>query len=217
MFLLAQAPYLGSTVGDKVDKEVVNSFSIRKPSFMENERQCVIPLHKPSHKELIFFFISGILISFPFALVFEQLSSVVSLALTIVVLAPFIEELAKVFPLFYRHGETERSIVTLGLLIGLAFGITELVLYVFLAGQPLIVRIPGLIFHSSWAAITAYGIAKKNPLPYYLIAVALHITINFFALEALPLGLFVEIVVLVSAYLLAWRYYHQSSKEKIVF
>ena len=32
------------------------------------------------------------------------------------VLAPFIEELAKVFPLFYRHGETQRSLVTLGLL-----------------------------------------------------------------------------------------------------
>jgi RsiW-degrading membrane proteinase PrsW (M82 family) len=183
---------------------------------MENERQCVVPLHKPSIRELIFFFISGILLSFPFALVFEQLSSVVSLALTIVFLGPFLEELAKVFPLFYRHGETERSIVTLGILIGLAFGITELVLYVFLAGQPLVVRIPGLIFHSSWAAITAYGIAKKNPLPYYLIAVALHITINFFALEALPLGLFVEIIVLVTAYLLAWRFYHQASKEKIV-
>ena len=45
---------------------------------MENERQCVIPLHKPSYKELVFFFISGILVSFPFALVFEQLSSFVS-------------------------------------------------------------------------------------------------------------------------------------------
>jgi RsiW-degrading membrane proteinase PrsW (M82 family) len=183
---------------------------------MENERQCVIPLHKPSYKELIFFFISGVLISFPFALVFEQLSSVVSLGLTIVILGPFIEELAKVFPLFYRHGETERSIVTLGILIGLAFGITELVLYVFLAGQPIIVRLPGLVFHSSWAAITAYGVAKKNPLPYYLIAVTLHVTINFFALGALPFGLFVELIVLVIAYSLAWRFYHRASKEKIV-
>jgi RsiW-degrading membrane proteinase PrsW (M82 family) len=183
---------------------------------MENERQCVIPLHKPSYKELIFFFVSGILISFPFALVFEQLSTVVSLSLTIVIIAPFIEELAKVFPLFYRHGETERSIVSLGILIGLAFGITELVLYVFLDGQPLVARIPGLVFHSSWAAITAYGVAKKNPLPYYLIAVMLHITINFFALEELPLGVFVEIIILIIAYSLAWRFYHQASKEKIV-
>ena len=183
---------------------------------MENERQCVIPIHKPSYKELIFFFISGILISFPFALVIEQLSAVVSLALAIVIFGPFIEELAKVFPLFYRHGETERSIVTLGLLIGLAFGITELVLYVFLDGQSVIARLPGLVFHSSWATITAYGIAKKNPWPFYLIAVTLHVTINFFAVEALPLGLFVEVIVLIIAYLLAWRFYHQASKEKIV-
>jgi RsiW-degrading membrane proteinase PrsW (M82 family) len=184
---------------------------------MEHERQCVTPLHKPSYKELIFFFISGILISFPFALVFEQFSSVVSLTLTIVILGPFIEELAKVFPLFYRHGETERSIVTLGILIGLAFGITELVLYVFLDSQPLIVRLPGLVFHSSWAAITAYGVAKKNPLPYYLISVTLHITINFFALGVLPFGVFVELIVLFIAYFLAWRFYHRASKEKIVF
>ncbi len=184
---------------------------------MENERQCVIPLHKPTKKELAFFFVSGILISFPFALVFEQLSSVVSVALSIVILAPFIEELAKVFPLFYRHGETERSIVTLGILIGLGFGITELALYVFLAGVPLVERIPGVIFHASSAGITAYGITKKKPLPYYLLAVILHATNNFFALESsLPFGVFVELIILIIAYLSAWRFYHQASNEKIV-
>jgi RsiW-degrading membrane proteinase PrsW (M82 family) len=204
-------------VGNKIDKEVINSFSSRKHFFMENERHCVIPLHKPTRKELAFFFASGILVSIPFALVFEQLSSFISIALSIVILAPFIEELAKVFPLFYRHGETERSIVTLGILIGLGFGISELALYVFLAGTPLIDRIPGVIFHASSAGITGYGIAKKNPLPYYLIAAILHVTNNFFALEAaIPFGIFVEIIVLFAAYLLAWRLYHQASKEKIV-
>jgi RsiW-degrading membrane proteinase PrsW (M82 family) len=88
------------------------------------------------------------------------------LFLSIVVLAPFVEELVKVFPLFYRHGESERSLVILGILIGLGFGISELVLYVFFLGVPLVERIPGVIFHASSAAITAYGIAKKNPLPY---------------------------------------------------
>jgi len=184
---------------------------------MENERQCIIPLHRPTIKELAFFFASGILVSIPFALVLEQLSSLVSIALSIVILAPFIEELAKVFPLFYRHGETERSIVTLGILIGLGFGISELVLYVFLAGTPLIDRIPGVIFHASSAGITGYGIAKKNPLPYYLIAAILHVTNNFFALEtAIPFGIFAELTVLILAYLLVWRFYHQASKEKIV-
>lgn len=137
-------------------------------------------------------------------------------ALAVIILAPFIEELAKVFPLFYRHGETERSFVLLGILIGLGFGISELVLYV-LGGVPLIVRIPGVIFHASSATITAYGIAKKNPLPYYLLAVILHVANNFFALEAAAIfGLFVGLFVLIVAYLLAWRFYNRASKEKMV-
>jgi RsiW-degrading membrane proteinase PrsW (M82 family) len=178
---------------------------------------CIIPLHKPSHRELTFFFASGVLVSVPMALFFSQVYPFVPAFLSIVVLAPFIEELAKVFPLFYRHGETERSIVTLGLLIGLGFGFAELVLYAFFLGAPLIDRLPGVIFHTSSASITAYGIAKKNPLPYYLIAVMLHLTNNFFAFEAnLPFSLFAELLVLIVAYLLAWRYYHKASKEKMV-
>ena len=184
---------------------------------MENERQCVIPLHKPSYRELIFFFSCGILVSFPFVLFFNLAYPFFPVALVLIVLAPFVEELAKVFPIFYRHGETERSLATLGILIGLGFGISELVLDVFVYGQPLIDRIPGLIFHSSWASITAYGIAKKNPLPYYLIAVAIHITNNFFAVEfPVTFGVFPELILLVATYLIAWRFYHQTSKEKIV-
>ena len=105
---------------------------------MENQpaRQCVIPIHKPSNRELAFFFASGILVSIPFAAFFESLFPAgLSAAFLIVVLAPFIEELAKVFPLFYRHGETERSIVTLGILMGLGFGIAEFSEYVFLIGR----------------------------------------------------------------------------------
>ena len=118
---------------------------------MENQpvRQCVIPIHKPSNRELAFFFASGILVSIPFAAFFESLFPAgLSASFLIVVLAPFIEELAKVFPLFYRHGETERSIVTLGILMGLGFGIAEFFEYVFLIGVPPIARIPGIIFHA---------------------------------------------------------------------
>ena len=109
-------------------------------TFMENPPaaseppHCIIPIHKPKRREYLFFFISGIVVSIPFAVFFESLyptSSVLSSAILIVVLAPIIEELAKVFPLFYRHGETERSIVTLGLLLGLGFGIAEFTQYVF--------------------------------------------------------------------------------------
>jgi hypothetical protein len=48
-------------------------------------------------------------------------------------------------------------------------------------------------------------------------AAILHVTNNFFALEAaIPFGVFAELIVLVVAYLSAWRFYHQASKEKIV-
>ncbi len=180
-------------------------------------RQCVIPLHKPSWKELIFFFASGLLVSIPFAAFYESLVPSAAIALLVVVLAPFIEELAKVFPLFYRHGETERSLVTMGLLIGVGFGLAEFFEYIFLANTPIVAAIPHIIFHGSSATITAYGIAKKNPLPYYLIAVSLHIINNFFALSNdLFLGLLAELLVLITVYLLAWRFYHKTSPEKMV-
>ncbi len=87
--------------------------------------ECVIPIHTPGIREKIFFFISGLLVSVPFTLFLGQFYDYVPLLIASAVMAPFIEELAKVFPLFYRHGETERSIVMLGILIGLGFGITE--------------------------------------------------------------------------------------------
>jgi RsiW-degrading membrane proteinase PrsW (M82 family) len=182
----------------------------------EPPRQCVIPLHKPSRKELVFFFISGILVSVPMALFFSNVYPYVPVIISTALIAPFVEELAKVFPLFYRHGETERSIVTLGVLIGLGFGISEFFLYVVFLGVPPIARVPGVIFHASSAAITAYGIAKKNPLPYYLISVFLHAANNFFALTTISAGIFVELLVVITAYLVAWRFYHMASTEKIV-
>ena len=181
------------------------------------QQQCVIPLHKPSTKELVFFFASGILVSIPFALFFSNFYPFFPGAIAVILVAPFVEELAKVFPLFYRHGETERSLVTLGILIGLGFGISEFFLYVFLYNVPFIVRIPGVIFHASSAAVTAYGIAKKKPLPYYLTSVLLHAANNFFAVVAVPsIGVLAELLILITIYLLAWRLYHQSSNTKMV-
>jgi len=52
----------------------------------------------------------------------------------LILFAPFIEEVVKVFPLFYRYGETERSLIDLGILVGIGFGITEYTLYVFTLG-----------------------------------------------------------------------------------
>ncbi len=181
------------------------------------ERTCVIPIHKPDIKEKAFFLLSGLLVSVPFALFFSQFYAYLPVIWSAVLFAPFIEELAKVYPLFYRHGETERSIVTLGILVGLGFGITELVLYVVVLGVPIIDRIPGVIFHASSASITAYGISKKRALPYYLLAVMLHMLINLVAFSSFLLfGLFVQVIIVITTFLLAWHFYHKASDEKVV-
>jgi hypothetical protein len=179
--------------------------------------QCVIPIHKPKLREYAFFFASGFLVSIPFAAFFEALyPTEFSVAILIIILAPLIEELAKVFPLFYRHGETERTLVTLGLLIGIGFGIAELIEYTVIGGVPLLIRLPGVIFHGASATITAYGVATKNPLPYYLIAVGLHIANNFFAITGDILSTLVALLILITVYLLAWRYWHKARKDVIV-
>ena len=135
-----------------------------------------------------------------------------------VIFTPFIEEFAKVFPLFYRHGETEKSILNLGILVGLGFGVTEFVLYVFTLGVSFISRVPGVIFHASSAGITAYGIAKKKPLPFYLIAVAFHLANNLFALfsDLFPFLFILALIALASAYFLAWYLYRQTSETIVV-
>ncbi|MGD6809505.1 MAG: PrsW family glutamic-type intramembrane protease [Candidatus Bathyarchaeia archaeon] len=180
--------------------------------------ECVIPIHNPTVREKIFFFISGLLVSVPFAVFWGQFYDLLPLLVASAVLAPFIEELAKVFPLFYRHGETERSIVMLGILIGLGFGITEFFLYTAMLGVSPIARLPGIVFHASSAAVAAYGIAKKNPLPYYLVAVGLHSINNFVAIEYADtyLAIAVQIIVLLVVYYLAWTLYHKASKTKMI-
>jgi len=191
---------------------------------VENEQNAVISVHKPDIKEKIFFFISGLLVSVPFTLFLSGFADTLCVTLpffyaevcSAVIFAPFIEEFAKVFPLFYRHGETERSIVNLAVLIGLGFGITELILYVFTLNASFISRIPAVLFHAFSAGITAYGIAKKKPLMFYLVAVSLHLSNNLIALLDIPLSFIPGIVILVATYLLAWRLYHRTSETVIV-
>lgn len=191
---------------------------------MSTEQKAVVHVHRPDIKEKLFFFLSGVLVSVPFTLFFSGFTDTLCVTLpylfaqvcSVVIFAPFIEEFAKVFPLFYRHGETERSIMTLAILIGLGFGVTELILYVFTLDATLISRLPGVIFHASSAGITSYGIAKKKPMPYYLIAVTLHLGNNLFALLGTDLSIIPGLAILVIAYLLAWRLYRQTSETVIV-
>jgi RsiW-degrading membrane proteinase PrsW (M82 family) len=135
-----------------------------------------------------------------------------------VIFAPFVEEFAKVFPLIYRHGETERSLMDLGILVGLGFGVTEFALYVFTLGAPVLSRVPGVIFHASSTGITAYGIAKKKPVQFYLISVAFHLANNLLALfSSSSAFLYIPgLIVLIATYLLAWRLYHRTSETIVL-
>ncbi len=184
----------------------------------------IIPLHKPDSQEKVFFFISGIIISVPLTLyigsftdylcVLSRISLFYVTICTTAIFTPLVEEFAKAYPLFYRHGETERSIFTLGFLVGLGFGISEFFVYVLALGVPIPIRLPGLVFHAASTSITAYGIATKRPVPFYLIAVILHFSNNFSALfgSAWLIG---GIGAVIIAYFLSWYFYHKTSERFI--
>lgn len=198
---------------------------------MQREIKTTIPLHRPSLRENFFFFLSGIISSVPFTLLTEQFADSLLVTLPLfyailisaVLIAPFLEEFAKAFPLLYRHGETEKSIFGLGFLTGLGFGIFEFVTYVFLLEAPVFLRLPGVLFHAASTSITAYGIATKRTVTFYLVAVGLHFSNNFAALLYLTtggselLGPWSMISFFASAvtYLLSWRLYRKTS-DRIV-
>lgn len=191
--------------------------------------EVVIPVHRPAFKEKLFFFLSGMISSIPLTLFIGQFAN--SLLVTLpyfyaalfssVVVAPFLEEFAKAFPLLYRHGETERSIFTLGLLVGLGFGFVELLIYVFVYGVPVFFRLSALVFHGATTSIMAYGIATKRVAMFYLIAVALHFSNNFLAFvwfsldtaEVFGLWSFGGYAVMFVTLYLSWRLYNKTSER----
>lgn len=184
--------------------------------------ECLIEIHKPGLDEKLFFFLCGVITSVPLTLFFAQftsffLSSFDVVYATLVSAAgftPFIEEFAKSFPLFYRHGETERSIFSLAMYVGLGFGVVEFLTYTFLLGANPISRVPGLFFHPASTSITAYGIATKRPLSFYLVAVALHFAHNFIAVinpSSLP---FSSIITAITVFT-SWQLYIRTSETFI--
>ena len=183
-----------------------------------SERSCTIPLHKPSLREKIFFFFSGIIVSIPLASFFEgffssSVSPTYASVLTIIVLAPIIEEFGKAYPLFYRHGETKKSIMTLGFLVGLGFGIIEFLEYVLILKVPFIVRLPGIFFHAASTSIIGYGIANKKPAAFYAIAVGLHFANNIAALYA-PYESLILVIFVVTLY--SWWYLYNKTTDTII-
>jgi RsiW-degrading membrane proteinase PrsW (M82 family) len=181
----------------------------------------LLAFHRPSLTEKIFFFVSGIITSIPLTLFVGTFADSLCVVLpvfyatlcSVAVFAPFVEEFAKAYPLFYRHGETERSIFTLGFLVGLGFGVAEFLLYVIVLKAPVYVRLPIIFLHAGTTSIIAYGIAKKRTALFYLVAVLLHFSNNFSAL--IMQFRFIGGPAWVITYFLSWHLYRKTS-EKIV-
>jgi hypothetical protein len=181
-----------------------------------------IPIHVPDAKELFFFFISGLIISIPFTVFFSQFTEVLCIQLDFIygalcstaIFAPILEEFAKLYPILYRHGETQRSLFTIGFLVGLGFGIAEFILYVFILDVPFFYRVPGLFFHAASTSIVAYGIIIKKPYHFYALVVVLHFANNFFALfdEIWYVG---GLAALFLTYYLSWTYYRKTTLDPV--
>jgi len=179
-----------------------------------------VPAHRLSLEEKLFFLISGVITSVPLTLFVGSFTDSLCVVLpltyatvcSVAIFTPFIEEFAKAYPLFYRHGETERSLFSLGFLVGLGFGFTEFLLYVIVLRGSLLLRLPGIFFHAASTSITAYGIATKRPWVFYLIAVTLHFANNVAAIFN-PFWIVVGPVAITITYLCSWYLYRQTSER----
>lgn len=135
--------------------------------------------------------------------------------LAIVLLAPIIEEFAKAYPLFYRHGESQKSLFLMGFLVGLGFGIIEFFAYVVLVGVPWYVRLPGLFFHAALTSIVAYGIAARHSAAFYLLGVFFHASVNFIAV--LKLSFLLYGLLLTMAFSLSFLLFSRASERVIQY
>jgi RsiW-degrading membrane proteinase PrsW (M82 family) len=191
---------------------------------MATEASVTIPVHRPRLKEKLFFMLSGAIVSVPLTLFISQLSdsifspmpAIYADILSVAVLAPLIEEFSKAYPLFYRHGETERSIFVLGFLVGIGFGIIEFIEYVVFFNAPFFVRLPGIFFHASTTSIVAFGIGRKRPIVFYFVAVSLHFMNNLLVVLG-PVWYVGGPVVIGLAYFLSWYLYNRTVERMIPF
>jgi RsiW-degrading membrane proteinase PrsW (M82 family) len=178
-------------------------------------------IHGLDLKKKSFFLLSGMIISIPFVFYMKTMFNRIILTMPMshdrlistAIFTPFLEELAKAYPLMYRRGETERSIFLQGVIVGLGFGVVEALIYVFMLGAPMFIRLPGILFHTLTAPITAYGIAKNRPLPPYLLAVTLHFLNNLSALFDL-LWLITGYPILITAFVIVWYLNRSLSDSK---
>lgn len=171
----------------------------------------------------MFFFACGVIMSVPITLFIASIADPLLVGfddftaaiLSTAIFAPFVEEFSKIFPLYYRHGETQRSVMQLALAVGLGFGLVEMITYVAVLGVGILpVRLPGLFFHPASASIAAYGIATKKPLPYYALAVALHFANNFLSVTN-PLPISVSIIIVAVTVWISWSLYRKTKETFI--
>jgi RsiW-degrading membrane proteinase PrsW (M82 family) len=183
-----------------------------------------IPVHFPNTREKLSFFFQGILISVPLTIFFETVARDYLYAILpphpasfvlVTLAAPVIEEYFKIFPLFHRHAETPRGLFDLGFLMGLGFGISEFFVYVFLMKVSFIIRIPAVLFHATNTSLVAYGVGKNKITRYYLLAVALHFSNNFFA-EFGNLWLIGGLGAVLISYYLSYKYYNITTSKILV-
>jgi RsiW-degrading membrane proteinase PrsW (M82 family) len=115
-----------------------------------------------------------------------------------VVVAPFVEEFAKLFGLLRtsRFIDHPRSGLVFGAAVGLGFAATENMLYegsallgggvVLFLTTALVRSFSSALMHGSATSMSGYGLARsmfggKSWVPYYLLAVLMHATFNLFA------------------------------------
>jgi len=182
-------------------------------------------VHQPKITEKLFFLFSGAVISTPFPILANsliayvlalQLPSPYYSVVTIALIAPILEEFAKAYPLFFRHGETERSLVTLGFLTGLGFGIAEFLIYIFVLEAPVGIRLPLLLFHATNNTIIAYGIGRYKAFYFYFLAVLLHFVYNF-SIFFSGIFLIVAVLAVFTSYILAYFLYRRSRELTIKY
>lgn len=160
--------------------------------------------------EKLFFFLSGIIVGVPVAVLFEVTSHLWFTTLGVAtIVAPIIEEFAKANPLFYRYERAAKSLMLFGFLAGLGFGLAEFFVYV-LRGVPFFVRLPAIGFHAAGTSIVGYGVFKRSTLRYYFLSVGLHFLNNVFASLG-SLWFIGGLGATFASYYLAWRFYRLAS------
>ena len=146
--------------------------------------------YRGSFQTYSWFFLQGLIGSAFLTIIFENFASGLLLDIlepqiakfiSIVILAPLIEEYFKIYPLFRRRSGDPRTLILFGFSIGLGFGVAEFLIYVFMVNIPVLIRLPGLLFHGASTVIATMGIIKGDLAKYYTVAVIVHAAINFLA------------------------------------